>query len=285
MRPIFYFILLSVLAFACNLEQEIELNLPDYEEKIIVEAYLEAGQPYQLLLTRSSSYFAPFPTNLEETFSQLLLNGAEVYITHRGNTVRLNNTPGVNPLTGKLFNYAAPEAAVFDTIQPYELEIILPDGNTIESSTRFLPRVPIDSIVVQFREEQDSEVDSARVLTYFNDRPDENNYYRRTLYAYRAGELETLQDFATDDRIAEGVIVFGTAYEFAAGDTVLNRIYHLDEAYYRFLASLQLAVAANGNPFGQPSPVVPSVRGTADNAIGIFTTLNYAEEQTILEEE
>lgn len=284
MRHIFYFLLLSILAFACNLEQEIELDLPDYEEKIIVEAYLDAGQPYQLLLTRSSSYFAPFPTNIEETFSQLLVNDAEVYISHRGNTVQLNNTPGINPLTGKLFNYAAPETAVFDTIEPYELEIILPDGSTIESSTRFLPIVPIDSVVVQFREEENSEVDSARVLTYFNDRPNENNYYRRTLYAYRDGSLETLQDFATDDRFAENLIVFGTAYEFAPGDTVLNRIYHVEETYYNFLTSLQLAVAANGNPFGQPSPVIPGVRGTAENAIGIFTTLNYAEEQTILEE-
>ncbi|HKK77012.1 MAG TPA: DUF4249 domain-containing protein [Saprospiraceae bacterium] len=283
MRHIFYFLLLSILAFACNLEQEIELDLPNYEEKIIVEAYLDAGQPYQLLLTRSSSYFAPFPTNIEETFSQLLVNDAEVYITHRGNTVQLNNTPGINPLTGKLFNYAAPETAVFDTIEPYELEIILPDGSTIESSTRFLPIVPIDSVVVQFRKEENSEVDSARVLTYFNDRPNEDNYFRRTLFAYRDGSLETLQDFTTDDRFAENLIVFGTAYEFAPGDTVLNRIYHIEETYYNFLTSLQLAVAANGNPFGQPSPVIPGVRGTAENAIGIFTTLNYAEEQTILE--
>jgi hypothetical protein len=284
MRTITYFLLLSTLAFACNLEQEIELNLPEYEEKIIVEAYLDAGQPYQLLLTRSSSYFAPFPTNIEETFNQLLVNDAEVYITYRGKTVQLNNTPGINPLTGKLFNYAAPEVAIFDTIEPYELEIILRDGKTIESTTRFLPIVPIDSVVVQFREEAGSEVDSARVLTYFNDRRDEDNFYRRTLYAYENGNLEILQDFSTDDRFAEGLFVFGTAYEFAAGDTVLNRVYHIDEAYYRFLTSLQLAIAANGNPFGQPSPVIPAVGGTAENAIGIFTTLNYAEELTILQE-
>lgn len=284
MRALLIFLTVSWLAFACNLEQEIELNLPEYEEKIIVEAYLDAGRPYQLLLTRSSSYFAPFPTTIEETFSQLFVNDAAVYITHRGNKVRLNNTPGINPQTGKLFNYAAPEMAVFDTIEPYNLEIILPDGRTIESSTRFLPIVPIDSVVVQFREELNSEVDSARVLTYFNDRPGEDNYFRRTLYVYRDSGLQTLQDFTTDDRFAEDLIVFGTAFEFAPGDTVLNRIYHLEESYYRFLTSVQLALAANGNPFGQPSPVIPGVGGTADNAIGVFTTLNYAEEETILEE-
>jgi hypothetical protein len=272
-----------MISVACNLEQEIELDLPEYEEKIIVEAYLEEGVPYQVLITRSSSYFAPFPTNIEETFNQLLYNDAEVYITHKGNTVQLINTPGVNPETGKFFNYANTETAVFDTIEPYELSIILPDGNTIESSTRFLPSVPIDSIVYEFREEPGS-IDSARVLTYFNDRPDENNYFRRMLYRIKNGELEEFQDFTTDDRIAEDVIVFGSAYEFAAGDTIINRIYHIDEAYYRFLNSVQLAIDANGNPFGQPSPVVPSVEGTAENVLGIFTTLNYAEEITILEQ-
>lgn len=283
MRNILYFILILAVTTACNLEQEIELNLPDYEEKIIVEAYLEAGQPYQVLITRSSSYFAPFPTNIEETFDQLLYNDAEVYITYRGNTVQLNNIPGVNPETGKFFNYAAPVTAVLDTVDFYELSILLPDGKTIESTTRFLPTVPIDSIVYEFREEP-SGVDSARVLTYFNDRHNENNYFRRMLYAYQDGSLEEFQDFTTDDRIAEDVIVFGSAYEFAPGDTVINRIYHIDEAYYKFLNSLQLAVGANGNPFGQPSPVIPSVGGTAENALGIFTALSYAEEVTILEQ-
>ena len=283
MRVALYLLVLSASIFACNLEQEIELNLPEYEEKIIVEAYLEANQPYQLLLTRSSAYFAAFPTDIQETFNQILVNDAEVYITHRGNTVRLNNTPGVNPLTGKLFNYAVAETVVFDTIEPYHLEIMLADGSTIESSTRFLPTVPLDSIVVEFEDNGNSATDSARLLTYFSDRPGEANFYRRILSVYQDGRLNTLQDFTTDDRIAENTIVFGTAYDFAPGDTVLNRIYHIDQAYYDFLSSIQLALAANGNPFGQPSPIIPGVGGTARQAIGIFTALSYAEEQTIIE--
>jgi hypothetical protein len=282
MHRLLYFLGFLVLLVACNLEQEIELDLPEYEEKVIVEAYLEAGKPYRLLLTRSSSYFSPFPINLEETFNQLLLNDASVFITHNGNTVQLNNLPGLDPETNKIFNYVAGQIAIFDTINPYDLRIVLANGETIESRTTFLPVIPIDSVVYKFQE-TGLENDSARVLTYFNDQIDRDNFFRRTLYKYKNGDLEEQQDFVTDDRIIEEVIVFGTGYDFALGDTLINRIYNIDEAYYRFLSSLQLAVDANGNPFGQPSPIIPGISSNGDNAIGIFTTLNFAETVTIIQ--
>lgn len=283
MRKILYFLIAMSALIACNLEQEIELDLPAYEERVVVEGYLDAGQPYRLLLTRSSSYFSPFPTDLQETFSQLLVNDAQVRIRYQGETIELQNLPTIDPETNKVYNYISDQIVPFDTINPFELEILLDDGRTIESQSRFLPVIPIDSIVTQFREETNSEVDSARVLTYFNDRPGQANFFRRTLYVQRQGVLEELQNFTADDRFVEDVIVFGTAYEFAPGDTILNRLYHIEEPYYRFLTSLEAAAASNGNPFGQPSPIVPAVGGTAD-AIGIFTCLSYAEEVTIVEE-
>lgn len=282
MRQLFPFAILLLILVACNLEQEIELDLPAYEEKIILEAYLEAGQNYRLLLTRSSSFFSPFPTNLEETFSQLLVSDAEVVITHRGEQITLDNVPTIDIETGKIFNYSANQTVPFDTIHPFELSITLADGAVINSTTKFLPVIPIDSIVYEFKERA-SVRDSARVLTYFNDPIDQDNFYRRTIYKYKGGELEEQQDFVSDDRIVEDVVVFGTGYNFKLGDTVLNRIYHIDEGYYRFLNSLQLAVDGNGNPFGQPSPLISSVQSSDGRAIGIFTTLNFSEKETIIE--
>jgi len=282
MQKVFYFILAISILVACNLEQEIELNLPDYEERVVVEAYLEAGKPYQILLTRSNSYFDAFPTDLAETFQQLLVNDAQVSISYQGNTIELDNFPTIDPATSKVYNYTSSQVIPFDTLNAFSLNITLSNGETISGESTFLPPIPIDSIVTEFREES-SGIDSARVLTYFNDKVDENNFFRRTLYVYRNGTLEALQDFTADDRFVEDIVVFGTAYEFAAGDTVINRIYHIEEPYYRFLTSLEAAIAANGNPFGQPSPIVPAVYGTA-NALGVFTCLSYAEEVTILSE-
>jgi hypothetical protein len=98
------------------------------------------------------------------------------------------------------------------------------------------------------------------------------------------GDLDSLeQDFVTDDRIVDdSLIVFGTGYDYAVGDTVINTLYHITEEYSTFLESLNAAVSANGNPFGQPSPIISNLEGSA-NAIGIFTGLTYDRRVDIVE--
>ena len=55
-----YFILgiglfFSLLFQAC--QSEIEVKLPDYEPKLVVEGYIENGKPPRVMLTRSVPYF------------------------------------------------------------------------------------------------------------------------------------------------------------------------------------------------------------------------------------
>ena len=46
-----------VLLAGCNMEKEIELNLPEFQSEIAVECYLEAGKPYRATIMESTSYF------------------------------------------------------------------------------------------------------------------------------------------------------------------------------------------------------------------------------------
>jgi hypothetical protein len=100
------------------------------------------------------------------------------------------------------------------------------------------------------------------------------------------GSLDSipLQDFSTDDRFVEDRVVFGTQFEFSAGDTIFNTIFHLDEDYYNFIESTQNAVNGNFNPFGQPSPIISNLESDAENIIGIFTGLSYDRVMSIVEE-
>jgi len=78
-----YFLLLVAIAFAsCNLEKEIELELPEYERQTVVECYLEPGLPYTLLLTKSDGFFSSFGDLDENFLSNLLEEGAEIKIKH-----------------------------------------------------------------------------------------------------------------------------------------------------------------------------------------------------------
>lgn len=274
MRLLPYFIatIIMVAVAACgSLEKEIDLKLPEYEPQYVVECYLEPGQPYTLLLTRSTPYFEPFPSDLEGFLENLLIDSAEVLIHHAGKTIELAYGLMLNPFTKKIFNYYNYELVPEDYDNDFELSITTPDGKHIHATTRILPVVPIDSLVVEFDEEKDS---LARVLTYLTDDPNTENYYRRMLHF---GSLDSIpqQDFTTfDDFVDDNKIVFGSGFDFVEGDTVYSTIYHIDRAYFEFLESIRYAVDANGNPFGQPSSIISNLKGDV-NALGIFTGLSY----------
>lgn len=258
---------------SCNLEQEVEIDLPDYEIRPVLEAYIEPGERFRLLLTRSAGYFAPLPS-LDNLLEDLLLDSAEVTITHNGVTYVLENTLLFDPGTQKIYNYAAGpnELAPTESNLPFELNITLPNGQTIEGETQLLAQIEIDSVVIEFPETDEPGDTLARALTYFTDDPGSDNYYRRMLHLNSLDSLPE-QDFVTDDRLVEdSTIAFGTGFDYAVGDTLLTTLYHISADYATYLESVEGAAAANGNPFGQPSPVISNLGGTA-NALGVFTGL------------
>lgn len=272
---------ITFLLASCNLEKEIDLDLPVYVRQPVVECYLEPGQPFNLLLTRSSSYFDPFQP--DSTFLQeLLIDSADVRIIHQGKTYQLNNGLFFNHLTFKVYNYGHPDLVPFDYDHTFELKITLKDGSTIESTTRILPPVPIDSIVVEFEAGNEPGDTMARVLTYLTDDPGKENFFRRQFHHKSLLDSIPEQDFLSNDKLIDNqVLAFGTGFSYPVGDTVYNTIYHLTPEYYDFLKSVFIAGASNGNPFGQPSVIVSSVSGTA-NPVGIFTGLSYVREMTVI---
>jgi hypothetical protein len=274
-------ILLFTFSFqSCgNLEKEINLDLPEYQSQYVVECYLEPGQPFGLLLTRSVPYFEPFPTDLLNFVENIVVDDAEVTITHDGVDYLLANEPTINPTTFKLYNYTNPALVPMDYDHDFSLKITTPDGKTITATTRLLPVVPIDSVVVEFDEKKDT---LARCLTYISDDPTTVDYYRRMIHRNSLLDSIPQQDFTTnDDYVDDRTIVFGTGYDLKEGDTIYNTIFHIERAYYDFWESTFNAISSNGNPFGQPSSIISNLKGDA-GAIGIFTGLSYDRVMTIV---
>jgi len=272
--------LMVVFMGACgNLEQEILVDLPDYESQVVMECYLEPGKPFRLLMTKSASYFAPFPTEDDQFLANILEQDAQVVIRHKGDTYELANQLSFDPGTGKLYNYVSVDTVPANYDEDFDLEITTAAGETILGTTQILPLVPIDSTVILFNEERDT---LARAETYLTDDSQTANYYRRSVHLGSL-ENEPEQDFVTDDTFLDSEkFFFGTAYDYTVGDTLIFTIYHIDQNYFQFWRSVQQAILSNGNPFGQPSPVISSLGGTAD-AIGIFTGLSYDRVTTIIE--
>ncbi|MEZ4981709.1 MAG: DUF4249 family protein [Saprospiraceae bacterium] len=278
--PVFF---VGLLVSSCNLEKEIDLELPEYSDQPVVECYLQPGEPFRLLLTRSSSYFAPFDTSIFNFIDNILEKEATVNIRYNGMIIPLEEGNYIDPNNFKVYNYGNEMIVPEDFENEFELEIVLKDGTTIGGTTRMLPAIAIDSVVVQFPETGRPKDTLARVLTYLTD-PDVNseNFFRRQLHWNSLTDSFPDQDFITNDKLIDNsLITFGTGFNFPEGDSVINTVYHISPAYYDYLESVFNASSANLNPFGQPSTIVSNVNGSS-NPLGIFTGLTYSRTTTVI---
>ncbi len=255
---------------SCNLEKDIDVDLPAYESELVVECYLEPGKPYRLLLSESQDYFN---TNLENPF----IENAVVSITHRGVTETLDNGTFFDFEFSKFYNFQSPNLVPENYFEDFTLDIVDDRGRTITGTTQIINRVEVDSVVTEYN----PEVDSSLVLTYFTDDQTQSNWYRRMLHVGETidgGELK--QDFIFDDNLGaeNGVYVTGSGFEFYQGDTIINTLFHLEESYYRYLQSVFDATAANGNPFASPT----SIKSNVEGGIGVFAGLSIDRDTIIV---
>jgi len=284
---------------ACDLQQQVELDLPEYEPLLVVESYLQPGNPYIVTLVESSDFYGDIKINF--------VRDAEVVISHDG----INDTlapfeipldfafpPGfvdttllqqLAPILGEgAYIYTSLNSVPEDYNSEFRLSVTAPDGRTLSANTFIPAPVEADSIIIRYDEDS-----LALMLTQFQDDPAQANYYRRVLerrvvdtivseagdtsYNYRS---RTEQDFFTNDEINNGeVITFGTLYEFERGDSLINTIFHVTEDYSRFVETRDAAIIASFSPFAPPTVVYSNIEG----GLGIFTGFTFTERLTIID--
>lgn len=274
-----YIVAIAITLSACNLTQEVEIDLPAYEGQVVVEVYLIPGQPFSALLTKSFSYFDPFSVEVENFLDDIFEEGATINISYGDQTITLENQLFFNPFSGKLYNYVGNQLVPTDFDGVYNLEIITADGDRITSSTTIPERITIDSITYEKNDPTDT---LFRTLTYFQDNPDQSNFYRRILAINNPDSIEF--DFTFDDELSDSTtIATGTGFDYVTGDTIISTLLNVTEDYFTFYNSLLGAVDANGNPFAQPSTILSNLEGDS-NPLGIFTGFHIVTEQAIIEE-
>lgn len=282
------FLLLAVSA--CSLQQEVDLELPEFEPGIVVESYLEPGSPFFAILVESVGYLG----SSEVRF----IKDADVYVRWNGNEVQL--TPIIIPLDINIQENDLIDIALLRSLRPiigdsvyfyanlnnvpeefdakFELEINTQDGQVVRAETRIPRPIPIESMEHRF----DDDDSLAFSLTKWQDPGDEVNFYRRLLEKSYTEEVfdslgnsaglvvrnDEIQDFIIDDDIENGqLITIGSDFEFERGDTTTATNYHITQAYYRFIETTDAAFVANLSPFGQPTLVESNIEG----GTGIFT--------------
>ncbi|MFT4682662.1 MAG: hypothetical protein ACJAU0_001386 [Flavobacteriales bacterium] len=157
-----YFFGISLIGMLLGCEKEITVDLPTVASKIVVEGTIEQGQPPLIFLTKSQGYFEP--TNLND-LDNLIVRGAEVYVTNNGNEVQLTEICSADvpadllPLVIELTGFSAEQLAAFNIClyttfnqsiwgeanQVYGLRIES-DGETLTSQTKINTPIALDSV-------------------------------------------------------------------------------------------------------------------------------------------
>ncbi len=302
------FILGVMISFvACDLERDVNIDLPEYESEIVVESYIEPGQPLRALLTESLSYTelpTPQPiadttlvTIADEAGDSFTLPLAQLELIVAGDTSLqelvedfvsavelLGFAQGANVVVNHNGNsYVLEEGIYFDLatekVYNYGNPYIVPadygsdfsiEVNASKDRNVFASATLLAPVPIDSTVLTFNDTDTiAAAIVWFTDDPGISNFYRFTIGKQNRRRRD---DFAVNDRFFDGDDVpFGTGFEYKLEDTLVATLYHIEESYHDFLETFEEAEQANGNPFGQPASIISNVEG----GLGIFATLSY----------
>ena len=261
-----YFLLpLIAIFYGCDMDKDIDIELPAHKPQLVVEGYLEPGKPLRIAVQESASYFdAPTPP---------LVPDAEVYITHNGRRIELAYKPKIDNLTGFLYTHSSNEIMEGKPGDIYGLEVTDGKGRKVTGFTTILPPVPIDTVEWRFNDK-----DLALLLTSFQDNGNTQNYYRYMTHRDSLNHDSDREFYASDEVNNGKRVTYGSNYRYEQGETIIITLFNIEKQYFDFLSSTNNAKNANGNPFAQPSRIRSSVQG----GLGIFTNLAYDRKVVVI---
>lgn len=306
------------LIAACDLERDIDINLPEYESEIVLESYLEPGLPLRALVTESLSYTQlPSPTPLDEnTLIIITADGQQLDplpLSELRNIISLQGEEALEQFEGFVGfieligltsgatvtvshngqNYTLEEGVYFDfdniKIYNYGNPYIVPvdydnefsiEVNASQDRTATATTSILAPVAIDSTRYFFNAADTlASMQAWFTDDVAADNYYRFMLHG--SNLTDTLyQDATINDRFFNGdPVPLGSDFSFGRGDTAIVTLFHIDETYHDFFETYQAAFFANGNPFAQPGQILTNVEGGR----GIFASLSYARDTVIIE--
>jgi hypothetical protein len=266
-------IIVVVLVVSSNsCRKEINVQLPEYTQKLVVEASIETGQPSQVLLSFTAPYFGN--ADLSNP-SQFFVKGAFVTVSDGSliDTLKELEIGGFPVYIGtKIFGQIG---------KNYQLTMLI-NNKTYTASTSILQPIALDSLF--FKWEKDT---LGFCWAHLSEPAGLGNCYR-----WFAKRITKDQFFvapfssAFDDKFVDGKS-FDFAYErpsqpnaqqandddpeknyYRVGDTIIVKFCTIGYNEYNFWRSYYANKSSNGNPFSAPANLQSTING--GDAIGAF---------------
>lgn len=271
MKYLLYIFTIVITLSSCS--EPIVLDLPDSDQKVVVEGVIESGEAPYVILTKSLPYYTEIDTN---TLADLIITDADLV------TVKNNSTGVIDTLTVK-FNFNSYPYVYYEASNPkfygeeggsYDLKVVV-DTVTLTSTTTIPEIIPLDSVWFEI----EGNLDTLGVAYgHLTDPPALGNYYRwYTKRKNKDTRFVAPLGSVTDDKFynAESFDFFYyrepdpfgeteddfSQYYFKVGDTVIVKFASLDYNTFNFWKTMETDAGSEGNPFAAPVSTVSNIEG------------------------
>jgi len=280
------FIFIILLAISCR--KDVNVKLPEYKSKLIIESWIEPGQPAQALISTSAPYFGDFDFSNPTV---IFVKGAFVTVTDGSITDTLKEV-----LPGQGFYYSG-DNLVGQIGKNYTITV-RHSGKEYSAQTSLRNPVKLDSLF--FKWEKDS---LGFIWQHFKEPAGLGNYYRwqskrlNVKYGdkFFAGPLFSV----FEDKFIDGK-EFDFSYDrgpqpydvqkwrddpnrnyYRVGDTVAVKFSHIGKAEYDFWNTYYQNKVSNSNPFSAPVNI-KSMFGNNQEVIGCFVGYSFTLDTIII---
>jgi hypothetical protein len=301
-----YFLLLfSVLLFSC--QTEIEVTVPDYYNKLVVEGYIENGEYPVVSLFRSAPYFSTTTMSLNYLIDSVIIRDARVFVKPNSGDEQelfINSLMNFNPEYPLFLAYST-QNITGKINTSYSLRIEW-NNNTYTAETKILEPFDLDSMgfVPTFGH---TKIDSiANIRITMTDNGHGGNYYqfKVKIHSNIHGKDKgiptddlwiTTIPAAFDDSPFKGQtfnyeIIRGTPptlrmppnmtereqrlyfrMNYKIGDTVFLKYAKLDFNSFQFWNTAGGEIGFGQNPFMSPEPIISNIKcNTGEKCLGVW---------------
>ncbi|HNW96863.1 MAG TPA: DUF4249 domain-containing protein [Bacteroidales bacterium] len=269
------FVMFSLFIFD-SCEKNITVDVPESEEKVVVEGSIDLNGYAMVFLTKNLPYFGVIDSTM---IYNLIIQDATVVVSDGiindtlQKTFNMNYFPPIYYIGNKIKGEVGKR--YFLTINAM--------GKTFTSETTILPPpILIDSVWFKVEQNQDS---LGYVWSIFNDPPEPGNFYR--LFTKRISKDSVFCPIffsIYDDKyfngqqfqfsMMRGASSLGLSEEdpefgfYKIGDTVIVKYCSVDKPSYDFWRTAEGEMYSSGNPFMTPSQIVTNIVG---GGLGVWT--------------
>jgi hypothetical protein len=250
----------TIAFFSCK--EELNLDIPEPDDLIVIDGWIDNGQFAKVLLTSNTAYFSSVDS---ASIRDLVLTRAKVTVSDGENSENL--------ILRRNDNYFPPyiyegNEIMGETGKTYTVTAEY-GGKKAWASTTIPASVTLDTVYFKLLANSDS---LGTIQIEFTDPSDEKNYYR--ILSKRIGRdlwYKSAMVMAIDDIFFSGkkfgfsmsrspdsyLSAKGNQY-YKLGDTVSIKFCTIDKENYAFWNSFQDEVLNNSNPFASSMSVVRS---------------------------